>query len=172
MSQPVINRVEPSSGAVGTMVTIYGQNFGNGGTVAFNGVVAVDSLKQAAERAQNEADQKAGEAKAAADKAVTAKNTKGDEKPSPADQKARDEKNAATLKEVKNAGPGGPITHSDPVAEAEMHAQVESTADDKEPWKQETISACVPEGATTGDIIVTVDGVMSNGSQFKVIPAL
>jgi hypothetical protein len=161
VGDPVINRLEPSSGPVGTLVTIFGQNLGDGGTVYFNNVVAFDSV-------QAKADKLAAEVAAAKAKSdVAAKPVK---KPTAEEQKAMDAKQkadeSATAKDKFN---NPAATHEDPAAEAEMHAQVVQGKDEPS-WNSDSISVHVPEDATSGDVVVVVNGVLSNGSAFKVIP--
>jgi len=90
---------------------------------------------------------------------VSFNNTKA--KGAVADKKAADG--------VKEAGPA----HTPTAAEAKT-AAAEAKAAKAEPlkaaveWTDSYIDVEVPEGATTGDVVVVVDGVQSNGSLFTV----
>ena len=163
---PEISGLNPASGAVGTSVTIMGANFGAGGSVTFAGTGANTT----------------GWSGTSITATVPEGATTGDV--------------VVTVGGVASNGvgftvraPGPEISGLNPASGAvgtpveirgtnfgvsEGTSTVEFAGTEAEPssWSETRITARVPEGATSGAVVVTVEGVASNGVGFTVtVPA-
>lgn len=196
---PAINRLEPTSGAVGTPITIFGQNFGDeqgDNSVSVNGVKVTDygdaNLDEVDQETRNAwalgastiHDAGPGKAEqglvgqAAADNVDVTKanaalpNTPAGPKGPP--EVAKGDANAPKS-EGKPVVPAqaGPAQAGQPdpkpgAPPATGSDTPKNVAGPKIGWSNERITFRIPEGATTGDVVVTVGGVASNGSKLFV----
>ena len=205
--EPTIREAVPTSGPVGTVVTIYGKNFGterDSRVVSFNSVPATEAefqngqlvpndgvnrsqLKTAERGAADQKNLQSGQApKAAVDKSVehdAAKQAQQsqtqvvEQKPGGQKQAVGASKGpgdvAAQTQGASSVDPlgarGAYSEHGEAehgVSGAAALATVRYSAE--APNMEEKITVTVPEGATPGDIVVTVAGIASNGSRFTV----
>ena len=165
---PSITGLSPVSGPVGTAVTISGTNFGatqGSSTVTFNGTIATSITSWSATSIVA---------------AVPAGATTGNVVVAVSGVAS----NAASFTVLAMPGitslspTSGPVGASVTIAGANFgSAQGTSTvtfngtaATAITSWSIGSIIAAVPTGATTGNVVVTVNGVASNGASFTVLP--
>ena len=162
---PVISRLDPTSGPVDTEVRIHGTHFGSQtGSVTFNGETASPD---------HWADQtiRARVPEGATSGSVVVTTSGG--------------KSSAGVNFTVTAPPAGPIISRMDPNSGRVDTQVtihgsnfgtsgtvtfNGTAASTSSWDTDEIQTTVPTGATTGVVIVTVDGKSSAGVTFTVIP--
>ena len=164
---PSISSLNPTSGLVGTSVTITGANFGasqGSSTVKFNGVSATPTSWSATTIAApvpagattgNVVVTVGGAASNGVSFTVTV----------PAPSITSLSPNSATL--------GTSVTMSGAnfgATQGSSTVQFNGTSATPTTWSATSIVAPVPAGATTGNVVVTVSGVASNGVSFTVTP--
>ena len=163
---PVISALSPSSGPEGTPVAITGTGFGavqGAGTVTFNGVGAVPSSWSGT---RIQAPVPEGATTGPVVVTVNGESSHG--------VSFKVVGGAPTITKVNPAmGPVGTVVtvrgndfQSSQGDGAVTFNGVEATPTS---WQGKRIEVAVPEGATTGPVVVTVNGEVSNGVTFKVI---
>jgi len=161
---PSISSLSPTSGAAGTPVTITGTNFGSTqgtGTVAFNGTPATVMVWGAASIAVTVP---SGATTGNVIVYASGVNTNG---------KMFTVVPTPTITNLSpTSGPiGTPVTITGTnfgTAQGTSTVTFNGTPAAAAPWNATSIVAQVPTGATTGNVVVTVSGVASNGSSFTV----
>ena len=166
-SQPSITSVLPSSGPVGSVVTITGTSFGatqNGATIAFNGLNAsVTSWSDTSIVATVPSTATTGNVIVTLG-GVPSNGVLFTVNPGPGITKLSRTTGAPTVA-VTVTGAGFGVTQGTSTL---TFNGVPATATS---WSSTFIQATVPVGATTGNVVVTVGGIASNGSPFTVSPA-
>ena len=160
-SGPIISKLKPDSGPVGTEIKIKGSNFGNAGTVTFNGVTA-------SQINWNDKKVRAVVPAGATDGPVVVTTAGGQQSNGvtfdvtdgvPIISKLEPD-SGPVLTQVKIKGTNfgdqeGTVTFNGVMASASQ-------------WNHEIIRTQVPQGATTGPVVVTVGNRSSNGVTFTV----
>ena len=160
-SGPIISKLEPDSGPVGTEIKIKGSNFGNAGTVTFNGVTA-------SQINWNDKKVRAVVPAGATDGPVVVTTAGGQQSNGvafdvtdgvPIISKLKPD-SGPVLTQVKIKGTNfgdqeGTVTFNGVMASASQ-------------WNHEIIRTQVPQGATTGPVVVTVGNRSSIGVTFTV----
>jgi hypothetical protein len=164
-SDPSITSLSPTSGAVGTEVTITGSNFGStqgSSTVTFNGTVAsastwgetsISTTVPSGATTGNVIVTVNGVASNGATFTVTA--------PVPTISSLSPTSGSVGASVTITGSNFGSSQGSSTVA-------FNGTAASVSTWSNTSIAAKVPTGATTGNVVVTVSGVASNGVNFTV----
>ena len=160
-SGPIISKLKPDSGPVGTEIKIKGSNFGNAGTVTFNGVTA-------SQINWNDKKVRAVVPAGATDGPVVVTTAGGQQSNGVAFDvtdgvpiiSKLDPDSGPVLTQVKIKGTNfgdqeGTVTFNGVMASASQ-------------WNHEIIRTQVPQGATTGPVVVTVGNRSSNGVTFTV----
>lgn len=191
--EPTIREAFPTAGPVGSVVTIYGKNFGtepNSRVVSFNSITARE-LGSSSQKAmapndgvnrsqQKTADRGVSDQKnlqsGQANQADVDKSTQHDSAKQAQSGKtgaAKQPGDVAAQTQGESSHPFAPrgayTEHGEAehgVSGAAATATVRISAE--APNNEEYIIAEVPEGATPGDIVITVAGIASNGSRFTV----
>ena len=156
---PIISRLDPDSGLVDTEVTIHGSGFGTSGTVTFNGTTASTSSWES-----DEIQTRVPEGATTGLVVVTV----GDQSsagvtftvtpPAPVISRLDPDSgpvNTQVTIEGSNFGSSGTVTFN-------------GTAASTSSWASDEIQTRVPEGATTGAVVVTVGNQSSAGVAFTV----
>jgi YD repeat-containing protein len=163
---PSISSLSPTSGTVGSSVVLTGSNFGatqGNGTVTFNGTAAtVSSWSNTSITATVPAGATSGNAVVTAAGGVASNGVSFTVIPTPA---------------ITSLSPAsGPIGASVSVSGSNFGATQGSSAINfngvpaaPTSWSATSIIVPVPAGATTGNVIVTVGGLDSNGASFTVV---
>jgi IPT/TIG domain len=168
---PTITSLSPTSGAVGSSVTITGTNFGStqgSSTVKFNGTIATSisswsntsivAVVPSGATTGNVVVTVGGVASNAAGFTVSPSSTPTISSLSPT-----------------SGAVGTPVTISGTnfgTTQGTSAVTFNGTSATITSWSTTSIVAQVPAGATTGNVVVTVGGVASNGAQFDVAPAI
>jgi hypothetical protein len=163
---PSITSLSPTSGSVGTSVTINGSNFGStegSSSVTFNGVVAVPTSWTAA---QVVAPVPAGASTGPVVVTVSGVPSNG----------VTFTVLAPTITSLSptTGGIAAAVTITGTnfgAVQGTSTVKFNSTAATPLSWSGTSIVAPVPSGATTGNVVVTVGGVASNGVSFTVTTA-
>ena len=158
---PIISKLKPDSGPVGTEIKIKGSNFGNAGTVTFNGVTA-------SQINWNDKKVRAVVPAGATDGPVVVTTAGGQQSNGVAfdvtdgvpiiSKLDPDSGPVGTEIKIKGTNFGdqeGTVTFNGVMASASQ-------------WNHEIIRTQVPQGATTGPVVVTVGNRSSNGVTFTV----
>jgi hypothetical protein len=166
---PNITSVSPTSGAVGTSVTIKGTGFGSSqgtSTVSFNGVSGVPSSWSAT---QIKVPVPAGATSGSVVVTSGIENSNSVSFTVP-----------GTGPSITNLSPSsGPVGTSVTITGTNFGVTQETgtvtfggTAATATGWSPTSIVATVPSGATSGSVVVTVGGNASNGFSFTVAPSI
>ena len=161
-SGPIISKLEPDSAPVGTEIKIKGSNFGNAGTVTFNGLSALEI------RGWNDKKVRAVVPAGATDGPVVVTTAGGQQSNGVAFDvtdgvpiiSKLDPDSGPVLTQVKIKGTNfgdqeGTVTFNGVMASPSQ-------------WNHQIIRTQVPQGATTGPVVVTVGNRSSNGVTFTV----
>ena len=158
-SGPAITSLSPTSGPVGTAVTIAGTNFGSTGTVTFNGTVATTTNWSATSIATS----------------VPTGATTGNVVVTVGGVASNDVSFAVTAPAptIASLSPtSGPVGTAVTIAGANFGSTgtvtFNGTVATTTNWSATSIATSVPTGATTGNVVVTVGGVASNDVSFTV----
>ena len=159
---PVIEKLKPASGPVGTNVKIKGSNFGTSGTVTFNGTAASptswesDKIQVKVPEGATTGPVVVTTAGGQSSAGVTFTVTSAPSGPIISKLKP-DSGPVGTEIKIKgsNFGTSGSVTFN-------------GTAASTNGWNDKKIQAVVPSTATDGPVVVTVDGESSNGVAFDV----
>ena len=156
---PEISGLEPTSGEVGTSVTITGANFGAGGSVTFAGTGA-NTTSWSGTSITATVPEGATSGAVVVTVGGVASNGVGFTVRAPGpeisglDPTSGEVGTSVTITGA-NFGAGGSVTFA-------------GTGANTTSWSGTSITATVPEGATSGAVVVTVNGVASNGVGFTV----
>ena len=163
---PKINSLSPTSGAVGTSVTISGTTFGatqGTSTVKFNGTTATPTSWSATSIAVP----------------VPAGATTGPVVVTVSGQASNGVTFTVTPKINSLSPTSGPVTTSVTISGTTFGATqgtstvtFNGTTATPTSWSASSIAAPVPAAATTGSVVVTVSGQASNGATFTVTPKI
>jgi hypothetical protein len=160
---PVITGLNPTSGRVGTSVTITGTNFGSSiGTVTFNGTPVTGAISWTPTRI----DVTIPNGATTGSVVVTAGGLSSNGVsftviPGPAITNLSPTSGAVgTSVNITGAGFGSPQGGST--------VTFNGTTANPTIWQSNSITVPVPSGATTGNVVVTVAGIPSNGLNFTV----
>jgi YD repeat-containing protein len=164
--KPKINSLSPTSGPVGTSVTINGTTFGatqGSSTVTFNGTTAAPTSWSASSIAVP----------------VPANATTGNVIVTVSGQASNGVAFTVTPKITSLSPPSGAVATSVTITGTTFGATqgtstvtFNGTTATPTSWGSTSIAAPVPAAATTGPVVVTVSGQASNGSTFTVTPKI
>ena len=156
---PIISRLDPNSGLVDTEVTIHGSNFGSSGTVTFNGTAASTSSWDTDEI---ETTVPTGATTGVVIVTVDGKSSAGVTftviPPAPVISRLDPDSGPVDTEVTihgSNFGSSGTVTFN-------------GTSASTSSWDTDEIQATVPDGATTGLVVVTVGTQSSSGVAFTV----
>jgi YD repeat-containing protein len=167
---PVVSSVVPNIGAKDTLVTITGTNFGDtqsGGSITFNGNYAfLANWTDTSITTQVPAGSSSGPVVVVASSPVGALISNG----------VPFTVGANIVAMTPNSGPvGTSVAISGSLfgnTQGASTVAFNGMASNPSSWRDNTILAPVPVGATTGPIVVTVGGVGINGPTFTVVPGI
>lgn len=166
---PSISGVSPGSGPVGSSVTVSGANFGTtqgSSTIVFNGTPATTTLSWSDTSVSVPVPTGATSGNVVVTvNGVASNGTNFTVLPTP---------NITGLSPAANATGALVVVSGTNFGTSQGASTVTFNgvaANTFTAWSQSSISAQVPSGATTGNVIVTVSGVASNGAEFTVLPA-
>jgi hypothetical protein len=169
LGTPTITSLSPTSAGVGTPITIKGTNFGssqNSSTVTFNGTEAttINSWSGTQIVAVVPAEATTGDVVVTLDGVVSSNGVLF---------------TLLTTPSITSLSPtSGPVGHYVTITGKALGPTQGSstvtfngtTATTFSSWSATSIVTFVPTGATTGDVVVTVNGTASNGVKFTVLP--
>ena len=164
VSAPSISSLSPTSGVVGTPVTVTGTNFGStqgSSTVQFNGTTGT-ATNWSATSIQVPVPSGATTGNVVVHASGVNSNGKSfTVTPSP----------TITSLSPASGAPGTPVTISGTnfgSTQGSSTVQFDGTVATATSWSAASITTTVPNGATSGNVVVTVSGAASNGMNFTV----
>jgi RHS repeat-associated protein len=166
---PSITSLSVTSGAVGTAVTVTGSNFGSSqgtGAVTFNGTTAsVTSWGASSIGVTVPNGATTGNVVVTAAGGVASNGTNFTVLPTP----------SITSLSVTSGAVGTPVTITGTnfgASQGTSTVTFNGTTATPANWSITSITVPVPSGATTGNVVVSVGGVSSNGIAFTVLPGI
>jgi len=168
---PSVTSLSPTSGPVGTAVTINGANFGatqGMGNIKFNGTLATPSSWSASSLVVS-----VPNGATTGNVVVTANSQPSNGVPFTVTTAA------PAAPSITSVSPGtGPVGATVTIAgsnfgstQGTSSVRFNGTAATPTSWSATSIAVPVPSGATTGNVVVTVNGAASNGAPFTVTTA-
>ncbi len=171
LAAPVINSLSPSSGGVGTQVTISGNNFGASqgtNTVTFNGVAAAARGRLAVSWSNTSIVVNVPSGATTGNVVVTVAGA------------ASNGVVFTIAPSITSLSPtSGPVATAVTITGTNFGATqgtstvtFNGTAGTPSSWSNTSIAVPVPSGATSGNVVVTVNGAASNDVSFTVTPVI
>ncbi len=162
---PSISSLSPTSGAVGAAVTVTGTNFGStqgSGTVKFNGILATVASWSAASIAVTVPSAATTGNVVVFASGVNSNGVNFTVAP------------AITSLSITTGAVGAAVTITGTTfgsTQGSSTVKFSATMATATSWSATSIAVTVPSGAATGNVVVNVGGVNSNGVSFTVVPA-